>query len=95
MNIPILCANYNKQTPRIFHDFIEKPVHQYPTQFLKTNFSLKNFSLSINKYWISNQRPKIRNDFLTNEEKEMQPHALFLSRIKSKLIDVENEQKYF
>ena len=33
----------NKQTPRIFYDLVEKPVHQYPTQFLKTNFSLKKF----------------------------------------------------
>ena len=30
----------NKQTPRIFHDLIEKLVHQYSTQFSKTNFSL-------------------------------------------------------
>ena len=52
----------NKQTPRIFHDLIEKPVHQYPTQFSKTNFSLKKFSLSATKYLISYRGPKIWND---------------------------------
>ena len=85
----------NKQTSRIFHDLIEKPVHQYPTQFSKTNFSLKKFSLSAPKYSISYRGPKIWNDFLTNEEKEMQSHSLRLSRIKSKLLDAENELKYF
>ena len=76
----------NKQTPRIFHDLTEEPAHQYPTQFSKTNFSLKKFSLG---------GPKIWNDFLTNEEKDMQSHSLFLSKIKSKLLDAENKQKYF
>ena len=66
----------NKQTPRIFHDLIEKPVHQYSAQFLKTYFSL-----------ISYQGPKFCNDFLINKEKEIQSHLLFLSRIKSKLLD--------
>ena len=33
----------NKQTPIVFHDLIENPVHQYLTQFSKTNFSLKKF----------------------------------------------------
>ena len=47
------------------------------------------------KYLISYQRPKIWNVFLANEEKEMQSHSLFLSRSKSKLLDAENEWKYF
>ena len=33
---------------------------------LKSNFSLKKFSLSTTKYLISYQRPKIWNDFLVN-----------------------------
>ena len=85
----------NKQTPRIFHDLIEKPAHQYPSQFLKTDFSLKKFSLSTTKYSISYGGPKIWNDFLTNEEKVMQSYSLFLSRIKSKLLAAENVKKYF
>ena len=40
----------SKQTPRIFHDLTQRPVHQYPTQFVKTNFSLKKFTLSTTKY---------------------------------------------
>ena len=85
----------NKQTPRIFHDLTEKPVHQYPNQFSKTNFSLKRFLLSTTKYSISYRGPKIWNDFLTNEEKEMQSNSLFLSKIKSKLFYADNERTFF
>ena len=87
---------YNsKQISRIFHDLIEKPVYQYPTQLSKTNFILKKFSMSTTKYSISYRRPKIWNDFFTNEEKQMQFHSVFLSKIKSKLRDAGNERKYF
>ena len=85
----------NKPTPRIYHDLIEKSVHQYPIQFSKTNFSFKTFSLSTTKYSISYRGSKVWNDFLTNEEKEIQSHSLFLPRIKCKLLDAENERKYF
>ena len=85
----------NKQTTGIFHNLVEKPVHHYLTHFLKTNFSLKKFSLSTTEYSISYRRPKTWNDLLTNEEKEMQSQSLFLSRTKSKLLDIENKQKYF
>ena len=59
----------NKETSRKFHDLIEKPVHQYPTQFSKKNVSLKQFLFSTTKYLIFYQGPKIWNYFLTNEEK--------------------------
>ena len=63
--------------------------------FLKPILNLKKFSLSTTKYSISYRGPKIWNDFLKNEEKEIRSHSLFLSRIKSKLLDAENERIYF
>ena len=48
----------NKQNPRIFYDLIKKAFHHYPTQFSITNFNLKKFSLSTNKYLISYRGPK-------------------------------------
>ena len=35
------------------------------------------------------------NDFLTNEEKEIDSYALFSRAIKSKLIETDKELKYF
>ena len=94
-HLNLMCKFNNKQIPRIFYDLVEKPVHQYSTQFAKTNFSLKKFSLNTAKYPISYRGPHIWNDFLINKVKEMQSHSLFLSRVKSKLLDAENERKYF
>ena len=52
----------NKKTSRKFHDPIEKPVHQYPTQFSKKkNVSLKQFLLSTTKYLIFYRGLKIWN----------------------------------
>ena len=94
-HLNLMCKLNNKEIPRIFYDLIEKPVHQYSTQLAKTNFSLKKFSLNTTKYSISYRGPHIWNGFLINKVKEMQSHSLFLSRVKSKLLDAENERKYF
>ena len=56
----------NKQTPKIFNDIIDTPVHQYPTKFSKVNFSVKRFALRSTNYLISVRGPEIWNDFLTN-----------------------------
>ena len=85
----------NKQTPRTFRDLIEKPIHQYPTQFSKISFNLKEFFLGTTKYSISYRGTKVWKIFFKNEEKEMQSYFLLLSRTKSKFFDAENKQKYF
>ena len=50
----------------------EKPTHKYPTQFSKTNFKYKKYSFTSTKNSISLRVPKIWNEFLTKEEKEIQ-----------------------
>ena len=47
------------------------------------------------KYCISVWGPKLWNDFLQNEEKEIQSYSLFQGTVKSKLIETENEIIYF
>ena len=42
----------NKQTPKIFNDIIDPPVHQYATKFSKANFTIKRFALRSTKYSI-------------------------------------------
>ena len=85
----------NQETPRIFNDLIKKPVHKYPTNFLKLNFCLKNVSLNTTKYSISFRGPKLWNEILHKEEKELESYSLFQNIIKSKLLMIENETKYF
>ena len=60
----------NKQTPRNFNKIIDAPVHQYPTKFSEARFSVKRFALRSTKYSVSVRKPKIWNEFLTNEENQ-------------------------
>ena len=85
----------NQETPRIFNDLIKKLVHKYPTNFLKSNFCFKNVSLNSTKYSVSFRGPKLWNEILHKEEKELESYSLFQNIIKSKLLMTENETKYF
>ena len=73
----------------------EKPTHKYPTQFSETNFKYKKYSLTSTQHSISVRGPKIWNEFLTKEEKEIQSHSISLRKIKTKLLESDNERKYF
>ena len=83
----------NKQTPKIF-DIIDIPVHQYRTKFSTANFGVKRFALRSTKDSISVGGLKIWNEFLTNEEKSTDSHALFLAKIKSLLLYTDNERVF-
>ena len=83
------------QVPKIFNMAVEKPTHKYPTQFSETNFKYKKYSLTSTKHSISVRGPKIWNEFLTKEEKEIQSHSIFLGKIKIKLHESDSERKYF
>ena len=85
----------NQETSRIFNDLIKKPVHKYPTNFSKSNFCLKNVSLNSTKYSISFRGPKLWNEILRKEEKELESYSFYQNIIKAKLLMIENETKYF
>ena len=88
--------NFNKnETPVVSNNLIKKPVHKYTTKFSKNNFGFKTFFLNGSKFCISFQGPKVWNDFLTKEEKEINSYAFFSRAIKSKLIETDEELKYF
>ena len=82
--MPILCTNLS----------IAKPL-AYLIMFLKnlTTNTLPSFQFS--KYSLSVRGPKIWNEFLTKEEKGIQSHSVFLGKIKTRLLESENERKYF
>ena len=45
--------------------------------------------------FVSFQGPKVWNDFLINQEKEISSYALLSRAIKSKLIETDEELKYY
>ena len=83
------------QAPEIFNMAFEKPAHKYHTLFSETNIKYKKYSLTSTKHSISLRGPKIWNEFLIKEEKEIQSHSIFLRKIKTKLLESDNERKYF
>ena len=85
----------NNVAPLMFNDMFKKPSHKYPTNFLHNNFSLKKCSLKSTKYSISFRAPKLWNEFLSTDEKLISSYNLFSRKIKSKLLDTENELRYF
>ena len=83
------------QVPKIFNMAFEKPIHTYPTQVSETNFKYKKYSLISTKHSISLRGTKIWNEFLTKEEKEIQSHSILLRKIKTELLETDNERRYF
>ena len=88
-----LCANFKKIRRQKYSKY--KPTHKYPTQFSETNFKYKKYSLTSTKHSISVRGPKIWNEVLTKEGKEIQSHSIFLRKIKTKVLESDNERKYF
>ena len=80
----------NDNISKIFTELIKRK-HKYPTKFSKNSYTIKLFSLSNMKYCISVRGPKLWNNVLQNEEKEIQSYSLFQKTVKSKLIAIENE----
>jgi len=85
----------NDETPKVFNDIIKRPEHRYPTSFSGLNFTLKPYSLNSTKYSISFRGPKLWNDIPNKQEKEIKSSLLFQKKMKSKLLDNENETDYF
>ena len=86
--------NKNK-VPLTFNELIKKPSNKYLTKFSEKCFSLKAISLKSTKYCISFRGPKIWNNFLTKEEKELQSFSIFKNFVHSKLLEGERELEHF
>ena len=72
----------NNQAPKVFNNVIEKPSHKYPTLFSEVIYKHKKFSLNSTKYSISIRGPKIWNELLTRDEKEIGSFSLFQKKKK-------------
>ena len=85
----------NNVAPLMFNDMFKKPSHKCPTNFSHNSFSLKKCSLNCIKYFISFRGPKLWNEFLNTDEKQISSYNLFSRKVKSKLLDTENKLRYF
>ena len=61
-----------------------------PKKIFNLQLQLKKHSLKSTKFAVSNQEPKLWNEFLSNEEKKIESQY-FKKRVKSKLLDIEND----
>ena len=73
--------------PTVFEDY-------YYSIYFET-LGIISLSLNSTKYSISFYGPKLWNEILHKEEKELESYSLFQNIIKSKLLMIENESKYF
>ena len=85
------------QIPSIFSDLIKKPDYKNLINFSQPSFYLKRYSLNSTKHSISIRGSKLQNDLVNKEEERIQSYSVFQKkkRIKSKLIEIEDETDYF
>ena len=81
--------------PEVFHETIKKLNHKYPTTFSNLIYSIKKYSLKSTKYSVSYRGPTLWNTILDKRDKEIESHLLFKKKIKSKLLDITDEQMFF
>ena len=85
-----LVQKYNQISQKV-----DTTAHCPITKLSICNYSLKKHSLKSSKFAVSYRGPKLWNEFLSNEEKKIESQILFQKRLKSKLLDMENELSYF
>ena len=80
--------------PKVFHESIKKANHKYPTTFSNLNYSIKKYSLKSAKYSVSYRGLNLWNTNLDKKNKGSEPYLLFKKNMKSKLLDITNEQMF-
>ena len=81
--------------PEAFHTTFKMSSHSYPTRLSSVNYSKLKTSLRKSRFRISVRGPAIWNNFVANTEKELESSFLFKSKVKTKLLDFENEVTFF
>ena len=84
-----------KTAPSVFHSRFQRPSHSCPTNFSESNYSLPTHNLRKSKFRISIRGPLLWNNFLTKSERSLETMSLFKSKVKNKLLMLENEAKCF
>ena len=74
-----------------FLEKFDEPSHSYQTRLSNGNYRKPQIKLRKCRFRISISGPAIWNDLIGSMEKEIQSSSLFKTKIKSKLLNFENE----
>ena len=85
----------NRTAPSSFFKEFEQPSHSYPTRFSSRNYSKPQIKLRKCRFRISIRGPAIWKNLVGSTGKEIQSSFLFKTKIKSKLLNFENEVTFF
>ena len=98
INMLTLCTNFKKiRRQKYLMCLLETLFINILPGFQKLTLNTKNILWLVQniQFLLENQRSKTWNEFLTKEEKEIQSDSIFLRKIKTKLLENNNESKYF
>ena len=96
LNTSIFMDKIKTGTGRVtFHTTIKMPSHSHLTCFSSVSYNKRKTRLRKSRCRISIRGPTIWNNFVANTEKELELSSLFKSKVKTKLLDFENEVTFF
>ena len=81
--------------PIVFHNNFNKINHSYPTRFSNNRFVEKKIFLTQTKFAVSLRDPRLWNNLLNTQERTMEREISFKNSIKSTLLLLENEIRFF
>ena len=85
----------NRTAPSSFLEKFEQPAHSYPTRFSVGNYRKLQIKLRKCRFRISIRSLAIWNNLVGSTEKEIRSTSLFKIKIKSNLLNFENEVNFF
>ena len=86
---------HTKRSPPIFTGSFQRISHLYSTRSSTLNFSKPKLKLTETNYRISIRGPAIWNDFIEDCLKSIEKTPFFKVKIRSKLLNFDNEISYF
>ena len=86
---------HKKTSPPVFTGSFQRIYHLYSTRSSTLNFSKRKLKLTKTKYRISIRDRAIRNDFVQDCLKSIEKTPFFKVKMKSKLLNFDNEISYF
>ena len=67
----------NSDRSATFNDIVKKLEHKYPQKLSNLNYTFRKYSFTSSRFSISFRGPKLSNEILSKEEKELESHTLF------------------
>ena len=81
--------------PIVFHNNFNEINHPYPIRFSNNRFAEKKIFLTQTKFAVSSRGPGLWNNLLNTQQRTMEREISFKNSIKSTLLLLENELRFF